>query len=347
MTDVSVLTTMHFGKKTPYFIPPTFLYKQKRGITPHVCQIAALSRITGYRFADWMNLFGFDLRLIPHLQLTLRTERTAIVTPGSYASSSDSEIVSWKSGFRKENKRYLFAKIGSKDAVAYPEILPGSVVRADRDYSLQALDHVCKTRHLWLVEHPGGLTCCYVKRIDDRHVVLLPNRPPLSGWPLRLSSEVRILGLVDREFRPQTSAPVRPMCPAKKSEFPPGLAYRHGAGVTLSALLCRSRARSGLTLRAVHELTVQIARLLGNQEYGIALGLLSDYEAMNKVPRHVAKIMALCIIYGLHFCELLKAGGIYIDDSDKVPLDLYDGNRDWPLAFDLGVKGRERFATRY
>ena len=77
------------------------------------------------------------------------------------------------------------------------------------------------------------------------------------------------------------------------------------------------------------------------------LGLLSDYEAMNKVPRHVAKIMTLCIIYGLHFCELLKAGGIYIDDSDKVPLDLYDGNRDCPLAFDVGVKGRECFATRY
>jgi hypothetical protein len=347
MTDVSVLTTMHFGKKTPYFIPPTFLYKQKRGITPHVCQIVALSRITGYRFADWMNLFGFDLRLIPHLQVTLHTERTAIVTPGSYASSSDSEIVSWESGSRKENKRYLFAKIGSKDAVAYPEILPGSIVRADRDYSLEALDHVCKTRHLWLVEHPGGLTCCYVKRIDDRHVVLLPNCPPLSGWPLRLSSEVRILGLVDREFRPQTWAPVRPMCRARKSEFPLGLAYRHGTGVNLSALLRRSRARSGLTLREVHEMTLQIARLLGNQEYGIALGLLSDYEAMNKVPRHVAKIMTLCIIYGLHFCELLKAGGIHIDDSDKVPLDTCEGKRDLPLAFDVGVKGRECFATRY
>ncbi len=347
MTEVSVLTTRHFGKKTPYFIPPTFLYKQKRGITPHVCQIVALSRITGYRFSDWMSLFGFDLRLIPNLQLTVHTERTAIVTPGSYASSSDFEIVWWESGSRKENKRYLFAKIGSQDAVAYPEILPGSIVRADRDYSPQTLDHVGKTRHLWLVEHPGGLTCCFVKRIDDRHVVLLPNRPPLSGWPLRLSSDVRILGLVDVEFRPQTSAPVRPMCGARKSEFPPGLAYRHGAGVNLSTLLRRSRARSGLTLRAVHEMTVQIARLLGNQEYGIALGLLSDYEAMNKVPRHVAKIMTLSIIYGLHFCELLKAGGIHIDDSDKVSLDPYDGKRDLPLTFDVGVKGREYFAAGY
>lgn len=341
MTDVSILTTRHFGKKTPYFIPPTFLYKQKRGITPHICQIVALSRITGYRFADWMNLFGFDLSLIPYLQLRVHTERTAIVTPGSYASGSDSGIVSCGSGSRKENTRYLFAKIGSQDAVAYPEIIPGSIVRADRDYSPQILDHVSKTRGLWLVEHPGGLTCCYIKRIDDRHVVLLPNRPPLSAWPLRLSSEVRILGLVDLEFRPHTSAPVRPMCRARKSEFPPGLAYRDGTGVNLSGLLRRSRARSGLTLRAVHEMTVQIARLLGDQEYGIALGLLSDYEAMNKVPRHVAKIMTLCIIYGLHFCELLKAGGIHIDDSDKVSLDPYDGKRSLPLAFDVGVKGRE------
>jgi hypothetical protein len=342
MTDVSILTTMQFGKKTPYFIPPTFLYRQKRGITPHICQIVALSRITGYRFADWMNLFGFDLRLIPYLQLTVHTERTAIVVGGSCAFSSDSEIVSWESESRKENGRYLFAKIGSQDAVAYPEILPGSIVRADRNYSSKTLDHVSKIRHLWLVEHPGGLTCCYVKRIDDRHIILLPNRPPLSGWPLRLSSEARILGLVDLKFRPRTPAPVRPMCRAIKSELPPALGYGDSTVVNLSALLRRSRARSGLTLRAVHDLTVQIARLLGNQEYGIALGQLSDYEAMNTVPRHVAKIMTLCIVYGLHPCELLKAGGIDIDDSDKVPLDPHDGERDVPLAFDVGVEGPER-----
>jgi hypothetical protein len=347
MTHVSVLTRMHFGKRSPYFIPPTFLYKQKRGITPHICQIAALSRITGRRFADWMNLFGFDLNLIPALQLKIHTERTAIVTPGSDALAADSNIVPWNSGTRRENERYLFAKIGSQDAVAYPTILPGSIVRADRDYSPRALDQVCADRSLWLVEHPGGLTCCYVKRVDARHVVLLPNRPPLSGWPLCLLNEVRILGLVDLELRPRRPGQIRPMCRLRKSEFPPASTHRYGTNVSFSALLRISRMRSGLTLRAAHEMTVQIARLLGNQQYRIALSLLSDYEAINKVPRHVPKIMTLCIIYGLHFCELMKAGGIHIDDSAKGPLDPHDGKRDLSPVLDFSDKGRERFAARH
>src|ERR1700736_3332274 len=81
MCRVSALTCMRYGKKTPYFIPPTFLYKQKNGITPHICQIVALSQVTAYRFADWMNVCGFDLNLIFALQLKVHTERTAIVTP--------------------------------------------------------------------------------------------------------------------------------------------------------------------------------------------------------------------------------------------------------------------------
>src|SRR5690348_11695054 len=47
MGQVSALTSMQYGSKTPYFIPRSFLYKQKKGTTPHVCQMAALSQVTG------------------------------------------------------------------------------------------------------------------------------------------------------------------------------------------------------------------------------------------------------------------------------------------------------------
>jgi DNA polymerase I-like protein with 3'-5' exonuclease and polymerase domains len=57
--------------------------------------------------------------------------------------------------------------------------------------------------------------------------------------------------------------------------------------------------------------------MLGNRDYGIALGLLSDYEAMNKLPRHVAKIMSLCIVYGIDPWELMESVGIHLDDSDE------------------------------
>jgi len=77
----SLGTGKRYGSRSPYFIPPTFLYKLRSGVTPHVCQIVALSESTGYRFVDWMRMFGFDLHQIPRLQVQLHTERTVLVTP--------------------------------------------------------------------------------------------------------------------------------------------------------------------------------------------------------------------------------------------------------------------------
>jgi hypothetical protein len=317
MAQVSALTGMRYGKKTPYFIPPTFFFRQKQGITPHICQIVALSQVTGFRFTDWMNVCGFDLKLILALQLRIHTERTAIVTPAHKFPAQDPTLVGWDSR-PQTNGRYFFAKIGSRDAVVFPRLIPGSIVRADRSYSPHALDDASSANRLWLVEHSGGLTCCYVKRVDTEHVVLLPNRPPLSSWPLRLSREARILGLVDLELRPRETAQVEPMCAPTKSELLP--MAPHGRGMGFAKLLRGSRSRAGLTLRAAHELTIRVARVLENRHYRIALGLLSDYEAMDKLPRHVAKIMSLCIVYGIDPWELMEASGIHVDDSNKAPL---------------------------
>jgi hypothetical protein len=323
MARVSALTSMHYGRETPYFIPPTFLFKQKQGITPHICQIVALSQVTGCRFADWMSLWGFDLQLILALQLKIHTERTAIVTPCHSVPARDSSLVDWDSRLQKANGRYFFAKIGSRDAALYPRLLPGSIVRADRSYPPQVLDDASSKDRLWLVEHSGGLTCCHVKRVDTEHVVLLPNRPPLSAWPLHLSREARILGLVDLELRPREAARFEPTCGRTKSELLPATSNGR-SGMSLSKLLRVSRSRAGLTLRAAHEMTIRVAQQLRNRHYRIALGLLSDYEAMDKLPRHVAKIMTLCVVYGIDPWELMEASGIHIDDSDKAALVWHD-----------------------
>src|SRR5882724_13276522 len=81
VTQLSLGTGKRYGSRSPYFIPPTFLYKLRSGVTPHVCQIAALSESTGYSFVDWLRLCGFDLQQIPCLQIRLHTERTVLVTP--------------------------------------------------------------------------------------------------------------------------------------------------------------------------------------------------------------------------------------------------------------------------
>lgn len=92
--------------------------------------------------------------------------------------------------------------------------------------------------------------------------------------------------------------------------------------MSFSKLLRLSRTRTGLTLRAAHQMTLHVAQRLRNRDYRIPLGLLSDYEATNKLPRHIAKIMSLCIIYSIDFWEMMEAGGSQIDDSDKSRLFL-------------------------
>lgn len=318
MGRASALTGMRYGRDTPYHVPPTFLYKIRNGVTPHVCQLASLSELTGCRFADWMNLCGFDLGLILPLQLEVHHERTALITPAHTVSLHGFFSAEGSPRIEKSD-RYFFVKIGSGDNVVYPKLLSGSLVRADRRYSPPVRSGADADELLWLVQHPEGLACCHVKRIDSEQIVLLPNRPPLSGWPLRLSKEARVLGLIDLELRPRPAVQCRPVyCPIKAD--PLATIPRGSDGASLSALLRNSRARTGLTLRAAHQKTVRIAQVLQNPEYRIPLGLLSDYEAIDRFPRHIAKIISLCVVYGIDFWQLMQAGGSEIDDSTKADL---------------------------
>jgi hypothetical protein len=337
VTELSAQSSGRYGKESPYFIPVSFPYRLKQGITPRICQIVALSQITCYRFSDWMRICGFDPRLVLDLQLQLDNERTTIINPGILngtraASTAPSNRVA------KLYPRYLFAKIGTRDAVVYPRLVPGTIVRADRAYGLQFCGNESIENRIWLVEHAGGVTCCHIKWIDDKHLVLLPNLPPLTAWPLQLWREVQILGLVDLEWRPGLFTPFRPMSSRTPPDSLPCAGWSDTSPPSLSRLLRLSRARAGLTLRGAHEMTTRIAQLLGRREYTIALGLLSDYEAMNRVPRHVAKIISLCVIYGIDLFQFLEAAGVYVDDCGKTSLTL-------DQAMDLST-GNGEFASR-
>jgi hypothetical protein len=337
ITQLSAATRRCYGSRSPYFIPPSFLYQLRNGVTPHVCQIVALSENTGFRFADWLRIFGFDLHQIPRLQIRLHPERTTRVTPMEdcfepflpeppfgYEKGTSAALWPWLGEWNGE-RRYLFVKIGSSDAVACPRLSPGSIVRVDRYYAhrVRGLDPVSMSRLLWLVEQPDGLACSQVRWIDDRQIVLLPSRPPWGTWPLRLPTEARILGLVDADIRPLQQVKLQPRAGPLNPEqlFPPRPAE---ARMRFSDLLRISRGRTGLTFRAAHHLTRAIARILGNPEYGIALGMLSDYEAMGRLPRHIAKILSLCVVYCMDVRELMESGGVLIDDSAKLPLPVLD-----------------------
>lgn len=330
VAQLSVATRKRYGVGSPFFIPPTFLFTLRSGVTPHVCQVVALSESTGYRFVDWLRLCGFDLQQIPRLQMRLHTERTVLVTPiedcfeSLLPRDSSNQQAAWNvipgphAGGWSGRGRYLFARVGACDAPAtYPQLRPGSIVRVDRCYGhrIRNFDSASRQNLLWLIEQPGGLTCSQVQWIDDGQIVLLPNRPPWGSWPLCLRTEARILGLVDNDLNPAELQ--RP-----EQSFP--LPRTDKRIMKFSELLRSSRDRTGLTFRAAHQLTRTIAQTLDNREYAIALGLLSDYEAMERLPRHIAKILSLCIVYCMDVVEVMESAGVCIDDSAKLPLPIPD-----------------------
>ncbi len=315
MVELSAQTGRRFGEESPYFISRTFLYKQATGVTPHICQVVALSEITGYRFEDWMALCGFDLSLIPNMQLIIPNERTTLFTPwrGVDRMNHHNQPNSTEA---QHQDRYCFAKVGSRDAVLNPLVRPGSIVRADRCFSQEILKSKSSGQHVWLVEHPAGVTCCRVKSVGGNQVVLLPDRAPLSPWPLRLSTQVRILGLVDGHALPYQEGSIEPLGSVREGPEP-ALHPNSKDRMTLSQLIRASRRRTGLTFREAHKMSLHIARLLHNREFRISISLLSDYEAINKLPRHIAKIITLCVIYGIDPRELLRVAGVDVKDSNK------------------------------
>ena len=343
ISQLSMDTGERYGSGSPYFIPPTFLYKLRSGVTPHLCQIVALSATTGYRFVDWMQIFGFDLHRIPSLQVQMHPERTVPVTPiefetaglrspslRSHSSAVGETVCSSSVGYRPGDRRpatgrYWFAKIGSGDALASRKLSPGTIVRVDRCYRqwMDAADNSCLHNLLWLVEHPGGLTCCQLKWIGHHQVILLPSRPPWGRLPLCVPTEARILGLVDFERGSVRPEILQPRAGPGKLEQPASLSFERGE-MRFPDLLRAARRRTGLTFRAAHLLTGSIAQSLASRDYAISLGLLSDYEAMGRLPRHVAKIISLCVAYCLDLRQLMEAAGVYIDDSNKMPLPILD-----------------------
>jgi hypothetical protein len=112
----------------------------------------------------------------------------------------------------------------------------------------------------------------------------------------------------------------------------------------LCALLQTSRERSGLTFRSAHELSISIAQALHDKHYAISIGLLSDYETIDTPPRHTAKIITSCILYGIDFFQYLNCGHIQYDDSWRSPmLTTVDTHAKSRLAWPIPMKDRTDF----
>lgn len=344
--QLSRLSEVLYGRSSNYYIPQDFYHGLRTGTARlNIFQLFALSNISNYNLYDWLKLFGFQLDKLPHLEIVLHNRHTVILDSTNYDKDA------WVPWFKKttttpvdlntiiplsllltsdgarpvrsikppNRKRYLYAKIGQNDALAFPKIVPGSIVRIDPKIprALKDIKTHTSARYLYLVEHSKGLSCCNLDYVRDNMVAL--SSPSLSCPPfeLRNEKEIKIWGVADMEIRPlRNSFLSRDMRrPKPPCTFTP--LWKGQGRLAFQELIRSFRLRIGLSFREASAMTRSIVELLGDKRYFIPASSLSNYENLNVPPKHFEKILSLCIVYCIGFSDFLAALGISIEKAGR------------------------------
>ncbi len=340
---VAALTRLQHSHAPPYHLPPNFYFQlSSAGWTPTIHQLSALSQLSNYRIANWLQLFGFRLDDIPRLQASLLRPRTALLDGMVYDAHA---TIPWfrdrllrgavppvaplsqlleSAGTRQLCSlvgegiaRFLYVKVGQQDALAFPDLVPGSIVRANPRLVARYLrpTRPRDSTRIFLVKHRGGLCCCRLHFGTRNRITLLPTQLPFAKVELQLDSQAKIEGVVDLEFRPLTHPKISAIPACTLPEVAPELSRLWSPGL-LDAntrhvhLLREARLRAGLSLHMASEMSREVVKALGDDRYFTSQSSLSDYEANNTPPRHVHKLFTLCALYALPFSDLLKSFGI-------------------------------------
>jgi hypothetical protein len=338
-------------------LPHNLYYELELGtFSPSLHQLFALSQISNYRFNDWLRVFKFNSEDIVRLQLLLSSKRTMLLDSSLYDPDS---VIPWfrdkpgnspapaitpmgrlldlssprRLGSLQQAKAddFVYAKIGREDAFAFPDLIPGSVVRARVWPARLALPIANRGESscLYLIEHANGFCCCRLQEIGKHRLVTLSTQLPYAQVELEIPTEVRILGVVDLEIRPLLKLE-QPNVPKELAMHwrPLNLAPRE---TKLSQMLRSARSRAGISFREASAMSRQIASELGDEHYFAAPGSLSDYEATDVPPRHIHKAITLCALYGLHFSTFLKSIGLHVEEAGKHPIPDNLVPRDLPI----------------
>jgi hypothetical protein len=337
------------------YIPHNF-YHALRAETfcPSLSQVCALSKITGYRLLDWLKVFGFDSERIPQLQAQLPSKRTflldtsfdfrdpwrALLLESTSPDLNHGLVPLGQKVFflRQRNpsaeqrtQQFLYAKIGSEDALAFPDLLPGSIVRVNPtlrpDESGQKSSR--DPNHIFLIEHNCGLWCCRLRFPSKGHIVARSDQVPRASIHAYISGRARILGAVDTEFRNMDT----PFAGDIPHWLPGENLWDTNGGTTLGDLLRRARLRSGMSFRTASRMSRTIADIFQNQHYFAAAGSLSDYEALITPPRSIEKIITLSILYGLPFAFFVRHSGVPFEELGREPIpNLIPGKWDQDIS---------------
>jgi len=350
---VTTLVRARYPRQPAFHIRRNFYFQLRSGLSPKFQQVLALSQLTGSPLWDWLVVFGFSLADIPHMQAVLTRPRTLLiekdlVDPQSLipflryrwagaalpAAGPLSQLLEPSGSYpavsflARARDDFVYAKIGTEDALAFPELRSGSIVRADpRLVGASLLETPGqRSHHLYLVQHGHGLNCGRLHVSGPNRVAFVTSNRSLAGVEFRLGTEARILGVVDLElrFRPAsakrgtTNATSRTTSDIAESWKPGPIEIR--ASQRPGALLESARTRAGLSFRSASNLSRTIANTLGDHRYFASSGTLSDYEAGDNLPRHIHKLFTLAIVYSLPLRDLLRSFGIALDDFGKAGL---------------------------
>lgn len=345
--EVSQKSAQIKGCSQPCLIPHNFYHVLRtQPFRPNLPQVCALSKITGYLLYDWLMVFGIDPGRIAELQAILPHKRTAVLdmsidyrdpwiaqfreNPEATASAPGLVPLGQKVSFMRQGIRpipiaqtrpqFIYAKIGLEDTLTFPDLLPGSIVRInpavrpDHDFSNAA----ASTGNIFLIERSSGFWCCRLYCPGKGHVIPLDGRTPYTDVELRIPDHVRVLGAVDTEFRDVASARRRPTTAYWKSLWEQASVEQDRR--KLGDQVGQARLRAGLSFREASIESRWIAELIGDQHYFVAPASLSDYEALESPPRHIEKILTLCILYGLPFALFVDHTAIRPGDLGREPI---------------------------
>jgi hypothetical protein len=359
-----------FGRASPYYIPENLYYQiSVDSIIPNIHQLFALSRITNYRLCGWLRVFGFGLDDIPRLGAILSRQRTTILDSSVY---DEEEWVPWpiersprvvipaiaplgqilargvprraKELIRFNRSKFLYLKIGRQDALAFPDLMPGSIARVDvrRAGEIPREVGVSPRSQIFLAERASELNCCRLRRAGKDRVVLCSAQFPFAQVELELGREVRIRGVVDAEIRRLPGHPTAAPAPRK---FP--TERISGSPASLGELIRSSRMRAGFSFREASRTTRWISEMLEDPAYFSATGTLSDYETLSRAPRHIHKILSLCILYSIGFFDFLRTAGLALNQLgvDPIPDELVGRHPAHPSGESRDDGGRERYRS--
>lgn len=342
---VSQQSAIRFGRSSPHFLPHNFYYALRQAtFTPSIFQVFALSEISGYRLSDWLRVFGIELEDVPRLQTLLSRKRTVLIDAlltdsqawvrwfrsrvsdgGDFATAPLAQfletaaarrIASFPGGIKN---KFLYAKIGARDALAFPDLLPGSIVRINPQLTpdcFPSKDGAISER-LFLLEHSKGLSCCRVRRLREDLIMPVGTELSYAQVELRVPSQARIHGVIDFEIR------------SLLENADPQVAYdlariwkpsRLVEAKTFGQLLSGARTKASLSFREAAAVSQSVSKALGDKRYRISPSSLCDYEVQGMPPRGLHRVIALCCLYGVAFRSVLRSLGLPMENAKMEPM---------------------------